>query len=147
MVVQSKPPHARSWLPFHPEQTNWPLQMACSGRSLCMVILPDSTLQFSCWTSVTLPSPISLGTTKVICVALWVNCPFSSGSLIPGSLSWVMRSSFSPLMVMVCPTFTSSTGSVLLTLARGTVMSTDVVSPEAVCKVTVPETVLAGTVT
>ena len=58
-----------------------------------------------------------------------------------------MRSSLSPLMVMVWPALTSLTGLVLLTVARGTVISTDVVIPAADVITMLPETVLAGTLT
>ena len=58
-----------------------------------------------------------------------------------------MRFRLVPLMVMVWPAFTSFVGLVLVTAARGTVMFTEVVRPEAALRTTEPEVEVSGTFT
>ena len=121
--------------------------MACSGDSLYIITALVSIVWLSCCFILILPSVISSGTTKLICVADWLNSPFFIGFSSPGTVISTIRSRFCPVIVRVMPAFTSLLGVMLSKNAIGTVMSQVAVMPDAEESVTVPETVVMGTVT
>ena len=63
-VVQSNPPHARSWLPFQPEHTNSPAHIGVSAASLYSISPCSIEIKLFCTITI-LPSVMSSGTVKV----------------------------------------------------------------------------------